>query len=89
MMIAIRDILIFLSGAVLMYVYYLTQRYFYGKRIIVSGLTHKEEPHKTRKIDTSLPPVDVDNFSRMVQRINKHDEFAATHSKAAKESLHR
>lgn len=89
MMIAIRDIIIFLSGAALVYVYYLTQRYFYGKRIIVSGLTQKEEPFKARKINTELPEVDANRFNKLVNQINTHDEFAGTHSKAARESLNR
>ena len=87
MMIALRDILIFLAGAGLLYVAQLTQRYFYGKRIIASNLTQREEPYKPRKIVPGAPPAEAGRFDSLIKQINTQDEFAETHSKNARTRL--
>jgi hypothetical protein len=83
-MIAIRDILIFLSGIALYHVAILTRNYLYGKRISVSGLTQREEAYKPRKINTKLPSPDTELLSRLVAQINTIDEFDGTHSSRLK-----
>ena len=84
-MIAIRDILIFLSGIAIYHVAILTRNYMYGKRIGVSNLTQVEEAYKPRKVNTEQPPVDKGRFERLVMQINTIDEFDSTHSRRVKE----
>lgn len=84
-MIAIRDILIFAAGGILVYVWYLTHRYLYGKRISVSNLMRTDEPYKPRKVSTEMPEVDAARFESLVRQINTIDEFAATRSRRVKE----
>lgn len=79
-MIAIRDILIFLSGIALYHVAILTRNYLYGKRISVSNLMQKEEAYKPRKVSTQIPEVDAARFNRIIAQINTIDEFANTRS---------
>ena len=83
-MIAIRDILIFVAGGILVYVYYLTRNYLYGKRISVSNLMQKEEPYKSRKVSTKIPEVDTARFNRIIAQINSLDEFDSTYSRRVK-----
>ena len=83
-MIAIRDIIIFLSGIALYHVAILTRNHLYGKRIGVSGLTQREEAYKPRKVSTELPEVDRDRFDRLLAQINNFDEFDGTHSSRLK-----
>ena len=84
-MIAIRDILIFLSGAALLYVAILTRNYLCGRRISVLGMTQVEKPYKSRTPDTSLPEVDKQRLDRLIAEINTVDEFIGTYSRRTKE----
>ena len=84
-MIAIRDILIFLAGGILVYVSILTRNYICGKRMSVYGLTQKEEPYQPRKIVTDIPEPDAARFSRLIANINTIDDFEDTYSKRVKD----
>ena len=83
-MIAISDIIIFLSGVAFTCVAILTRNHLYGKHISVAGITQVDEAYKTRKVDTNLPEVDKNHLFRLVSEINRSDEFARTHSRRAK-----
>ena len=83
-MIAIRDIIIFIAGGILVYASILTRNYMYGKRISVSGLTQQEEAYKPREIVTDFPEADVNRFTRLIAEINTVDEFNGTHSRRVK-----
>jgi len=83
-MIAIRDILIFLSGIALYHIAILTRNYMYGKRISVSGLTQVDEAYKPRKIVTEFPETDVARFRNLISQINSIDDFENTHSRRVK-----
>lgn len=83
-MIAIRDILIFIAGGILVYVSILTRNYLYGKRISVSGITRKEEAYKPRRVSTQMPEIDAARFETLVAKINTIDEFGGTHSRRMK-----
>jgi len=87
-MIAIRDILIFLAGGILVYASILTRNYLYGKRISVSGMTQKEEAYRPRVINAKLPDVDKESFDRLVRQVrqvNMAEEFKTTHSSRVKD----
>ena len=88
-MIAIRDIIIFLSGIALYHVAILTRNYMYGKRISVSNLTQVEEAYKPRKINAKLPPPDTELLSRLVSQVNSIDDFEHTNSRRVRDSERR
>ena len=88
-MIAIRDIIIFLSGIALYHVAILTRNYMYGKRISVSSLTQVEEAYKPRKIVTELPEADATRFRSLISQINSIDDFEHTNSRRVRDSERR
>lgn len=84
-MIAISDILIFIAGGIFVYVAILTRNRIYGKHKSVLKLIQQEEDYKPRKVETDIPPVDVDRFNKLISQINTADEFQDTYSRRIKE----